>query len=385
MADRPLRVLYVHHAEMAGGAANSLLVLLRHLPPEQVDAVLVSPSDGYMQQAGAAGPARHRHIDRTQVRWSPNPLKLMQQRAQLLRLTVVLRKLHEAEHFDLVHANCWPAALAALAMGRDAPPVICHVRDTHTRAVVTRWLRSGCAAYIAIAHNVREFLLRNGYRDDLVHLIYNGIDADEFRPMRGRDEVRQEFGLGADTPLICCVARTAPWKRHELLLETALLLRKQRTDVRVLLVGGYGERDVERLGQLQELAGMSGLDDTVIFTGHRDDVPDLLAASDVFLHAASTEPMGRVVLEAMVLGKPIVVPDAAGPGELIEDSVSGLAVEPEDAPALAHATLKMLAEPEFARDCGRRARERVLTQFSATGMAQKTLALYRSVLARAGP
>ena len=118
------------------------------------------------------------------------------------------------------------------------------------------------------------------------------------------------------------------------------------------------------------------------FLGQRRDVADLVGAMDVFLHAAEDEPLGRAVMEAMTLGRPVVAPAAGGPAELIEDGVSGLLVSPGSAEALAHGVLRMLRDPDLAAACGGNAQRRMEAEFCAERMAAETVAIYRGLVGR---
>lgn len=380
--DRSLKVLYVHHAPMAGGACESLLSLLRHLPPE-VTGMLLSPPGGALAVPGAAGRADLRPVSPLQLHWSLSPAVLLKARADLARLSEEIRRAQKAFAPDLIHANTWPAALAATQARLGGIPVIWHVRDLRIRPLVLNRLGGQTSDCIAISQAVREFLLAQGATPERVHLVYNGLDLAEFRPQRSREEVRQELGLPPEARVMMAVGDLVAWKRHDLLLQAARVLQPQVPELLLVVVGGHGERHAQRRSELETLAQDLGLSGKVRFTGHREDVPDLLQACDVFVHAALDEPFGRVVLEAMALGKPVVVYDAAGPGELVQKEVSGLAVTPVgSAEALAGGVLRMLTEPDLALRCGEQARQRVAAEFTADRMAAETVAVYRRVLER---
>ncbi len=381
----PLRVLYVHHAEMVYGAAESLLSLLRHFPQGAVDATLLSPPGSALSTSGAEGVSTHIPVEPWELQLSPDPVVLARQWQGLTRLSAAIRSAAKAGTIDLIHANTWASAVAAARSGVRGVPLLWHVRDLKLRQFVPGWLRGRCAGQIAISRTVREFLVGRGYPADEVHLVYNGIDPADFEAKRSRDEIRSELGLDNDAPAIIAVARPAPWKRHELLLEAAAQVAAQVDGTQFLFAGALGEREEQRVAELRQLAADLGIAAQVHFLGHRDDVADVVGASDVFWHGADREPLGRVVLEAMMLSKAIVVPDSAGPGEMIDHEVTGLAVEPGSAPALAEGVVKMLTEPDFARRCGRQARRQVLTRFSADTMAAETLAVYRQVLQGSSP
>jgi glycosyltransferase involved in cell wall biosynthesis len=380
MNAEPLRVLYVHHTPMLGGAEGSLLCLLRHLPDDLVSPSLACPPGGLLERPGAAGNADLYPLPAWHPRLSLTSWAAKAQMQHLATMAAAISGLARETGAELIHANSWPCALAAVSDRGHRLPVLWHVRDLQIRRPVTWWLRGRCSGQIAISHAVRDFLHQRGFSPERVHVVYNGIDTTELAPARDAENVRREFGVPPGAPLVVSVAQLVPWKRHDLLLQAARLILERFPTARFLLVGGDPAPRASRLEQLRSEARQMGLEHALTLAGYRADAADLVSAADVFYHAADAEPLGRVVLEAMVLGTPVVVPASAGPAEIVRDGVSGLTVEPGDARALAAGVVRMLAEPDLAASCVSGARERVCAQFSATAMANATLAVYGRIL-----
>lgn len=377
--EAPLRVLFVHHAEMIGGAAASLRCLLDYLPGDRVRAALLSPTVSLAAPLSAPALEAHFPAPWWDVRLSPNPLTLLGQAASLGALIRRLRQAVAQFRPNVIHANTWPAAIAA-TRARLPVPVIWHVRDVRIRPPITAALEGRCEGAIAISRFVADFLYDRHFPPDRVHIVYNGVDVERFGAKRPPGDVRLELGLAPDAPLVCSVARPAPWKEHGLLVEAAALLLRDFPAAHFLFVGAWGPRERRTMDRLRTRARKLGLERSVTFWGHRDDVPDLLAACDVFWHAAADEPLGRVVLEAMWMARPVVAVNAGGPAELVQHERTGLLVSPHDAGALAEGVRRMLSEPDLARSCGIAARERVLEHFTADRMARGILAVYERVL-----
>lgn len=380
----PLRVLFVHHAELIGGAAASLRCLLDYLPADRVTAALLSPTVGLAAPLSAPALESHFPAPWWDVRLSLNPVALLGQAASLGDLTRRIR--HAVAEFrpDFIHANTWPAAMAA-TRARLPVPVIWHVRDVRIRPMVTWALKGRCDREIAISQFVADFLHQRGFPPDHVDIVYNGVDVKRFVAKRLPGEVRAELGIASDAPLICSIARPAPWKEHGLLLESAALLLRRFPDTRFLFVGAWGPRESRAADRLRTRARDLGLERNVTFWGHREDVPDLLAACDVFWHAAADEPLGRVVLEAMWMARPVVAANVGGPAELVQHERTGLLVPPHDAGALAEAVGRMLSEPGLARSYGLAGKERVLEHFTAEKTAREILGIYDRALKGAFP
>ena len=163
-------------------------------------------------------------------------------------------------------------------------------------------------------------------------------------------------------------------KGYPVLFEAATLLPNA-----VFALAGEGP---ERRG-LEALAAGLGIADRVHFLGHRTDIPRLLAACDVFALPSLYEGTSLAVLEAMAARRAVVSSAIGGTDELIDDGESGLLVPPGDAPALAAAIGRLLADRGLRESFGARARERVEADFTRQAMADRVTAIYERVLADA--
>lgn len=197
-----------------------------------------------------------------------------------------------------------------------------------------------------------------------------GTEIDEVAAHRGRGRaLRAELGWNDGRPVVGIVGRLEPWKGQEVFLRAAALVA-DHADVQFAVIGGavHG-REGSYPDDLVALAEELGIFERVHFTGHRLDVWDWCDALDVVVHASFGEPFGLVVVEAMVLAKPVIAAADAGPLEIIENGVSGLLTRPGDHRELAAAIRHLLENPELAANLGAQAAQRACA-FSAERMAQ---------------
>jgi len=181
--------------------------------------------------------------------------------------------------------------------------------------------------------------------------------------------------LVPDGPAIGTVARLVPIKGHAYLLDAAPEVLRQYPAARFVLVG-----DGETRAALEAQARRLGVGDRVLFTGYRDDVPSLLAGMDLVVLPSLNEGMGRVLVTAMALGKPIVATRVGGVPELLADGAAGRLVPPGDAAALADAVCALLRDPDQAAALGEAGRRRV-GRYSAQAMVESLAQVYRDVTA----
>jgi glycosyltransferase involved in cell wall biosynthesis len=283
---------------------------------------------------------------------------------------------------DIVHTHLLKAdALGALAV-RGVPLVSSKHNDERALlrwpvSVVHGLLARRVALTIALSDHVARFTAEHGrVPPDRITRVYYGIDAGALRVRRTRDELRRELSLPADAPVLICVGRLAPQKDHATLLAA---MAHVRPDAHLLLVGGdpFGDGEA-RLAAQVERAGLAG---RVHLLGIRHDVPDLLAASDLFVLASLWEGLGLVFLEAMAAGLAVVATRVSAVPEVVEDGSSGWLVPPGDARAFAGAVSAALDDPDERARRGRAGRARLAERFGLPRMLDETLAVYDGVLA----
>jgi glycosyltransferase involved in cell wall biosynthesis len=190
---------------------------------------------------------------------------------------------------------------------------------------------------------------REGISAKRVRVIPNGLDITRFAAAARRRPLRR----------IITVANLRPEKRHDLLLDAVALLAPRFPDLRVQLVGEGPGR-----AALETRAAAIGIADRVEFLGHREDVPALLAAADLFVLPSRSEAFPNGVLEAMVTGLPVVACEVGGLLDLIDNGRSGALVQPDSAPALAAAIERLLANPELAARLAAEGRRHVRDRYS---------------------
>jgi glycosyltransferase involved in cell wall biosynthesis len=325
-----------------------------------------------------AGPPRGRLLRRaedTGVETAPVPMRGAWDALAVARLVRTIR--HEG--VDIVHTHssvdAWVGGLAGRLTGR---PV---VRTRHVSIPIRgRWN----PVYTALADRVltsgeviRALVEAAGVSPSRIVVIPAGVDLEEF-PWRERGDgaakaVRKELGLGS--PVVGSVAMFRGSKGHLPLLEAFGALHRRVPSARLVLVG-----DGLRRSWAQDLAAARGLQDAVVFTGFRSDVPALLAAMDCFVLASTrTEGVPQSLLQALASGVPVVASAVGGIPEVVRHEVTGLLVPPADVDALAAALSRVLQDREGARERAGAGRRLVEERFSHTASIARLLAVYEDL------
>jgi len=228
---------------------------------------------------------------------------------------------------------------------------------------------------VSNSHAGRRFLERYGVPDERVSVVHNGRDLSRF----DRDpppDLRSSLGVPEAAPVVGTVGRLIDRKGHAELLDAWVTVRESVPDAHLLVVG-----DGPRRAALEATAARLGVDGSVHFVGLREDVPDLLAAMDVFVFPSHYEGLPGALLEAMAAGLPCVATPVDGNRELLEAYQSGLFVDVGDADALARATVLVLEHPTLADALGRAARQRARERFDVDTMVAGFEDVYERLLA----
>ena len=210
-------------------------------------------------------------------------------------------------------------------------------------------------------------------------VIHDGYDTELFGPKPPAPVVSAPPAHIA--PILALVGRIAEWKGQHIFIQAAALVRNQFPQARFQIIGAplFGEYDYEK--SLHQMVGDLGLGDHVSFLGFREDVPALLAQTDIVVHASTLgEPFGQVVIEGMAAGKPIIATDGGALPEIVLPNITGLLVPMGDAPAMAEAMRTLLADPARAAAMGTAGRERVRERFTIAHTARKIEGFYQRLL-----
>jgi glycosyltransferase involved in cell wall biosynthesis len=225
---------------------------------------------------------------------------------------------------------------------------------------------------VAVSGSIAADLRRRGVAPARVVTIPNGVEVARYQSSEEvRSETRASLGVLPGERLVGTVGSLIPLRNHALLLSAAPEVISSFPGTRFVLVGEGPERPA-----LQTLAKRLGISDQVIFTGHRSDIPAMLAAMDVFALSCDTEGFGLAALEAMAAGLPVVATQVGALPELVEAGETGLLVPRGDARALANALLTLLRDHGLATRLGAAGRVRAERDFSAARTAEQISDVY---------
>ncbi|AFY45110.1 glycosyltransferase family 4 protein [Nostoc sp. PCC 7107] len=290
----------------------------------------------------------------------------------LIKVTKIARK------YDLIYANTQKAlVVGALASILARRPLVYHLHDIlslehfspiNLRVAVTL-ANTFASLVIANSQASQTAFVQAGGKAELTEIVYNGFDSKKYQiPDIEIQKIQQELELNGKF-VIGHFSRLAPWKGQHILIAA---LAECPPQVTVILVGDalFGEQDYVR--ELHQQVKTLGLENRVKFLGFRANIPQLMSACNLVTHTSTApEPFGRVIIEAMLCGTPVIAAKAGGAMELVEHGVNGFLTTPGDSEELAKVINTCLQEIEITATIANNARNMASQRFDISTINQQ--------------
>lgn len=351
-----------------GGGGKSLLSLLSHIPEQGWHAHVVVPGEGQFTDELIDMGIPHTIFPFRPLDWR-RPL-------EAARTTLAWRRIMQKVNPSLIHANGFDLSRSfAMAAGSLGIPYITHVRFPF-EPEGARWVLRRLPKPAAFIFNSRA--MQDRLWPDVVKraprsrpfTVHNAVDLASFTPAPWPEEPPYRIGI---------VANFARFKRHEDFLRMAAKMLKTRQDLEFIIVGDDTEGS-GRGAMLETLAGELGIAPYVRFLGHRADIPDIMRQLHVLAVPSQFEPFGRVVIEAMACGRPVIASRDGGIPEIIEEGLTGYLVEVGDFTGFADKALRLLADRGLWDAMSNRAVSAAHDRFSIATHTKNIVDIYDDIL-----
>jgi glycosyltransferase involved in cell wall biosynthesis len=391
---RRLRVLYLNPTVAIGGAERSLLELVAGVGRDRVEPLAACIAEGPLPEALREAGAR--------VVLNPFPAfalkigrgsilgKILAPLAAVAVLPHVFRlaRLARREGIDILHTNGLKShvvgSLASLLARR---PVVWHVRDVlrpgltrRAFGILARW-----TAARVVANSRATAAAFPGLAPPRLRVVYNGLDAARYSPGPRDHAARASLGASEEDFLVGAVGALAPLKGHVHLIRAAPRILERCPAARFVIVGEEmyltaGHRGHRAL--LEAEARRLGVAGRVLLAGRRDDPVEVIRSLDVLVHASIyPESFGRVLVEAMACGVPVVATALGGPTEIVAAADQGILIPAGDPDAIAEAVLRLHGDPGLRARLSAGGRARVVAAFSVDRCVREIEAIYRELSA----
>ena len=378
-----IRVLHIITRLEQGGAPAALIELLRRTNPHVFDISLVVGK--------ADDPERELSIPDLELGVPVSVVSSLRRKIHPLRDLISLFRLIriiQSGSFRIVHTHTSKAGiLGRLAAALCRVPVIIH--SSHGNILEGYFSSSATAAFSLFERvaallsdriicltqrEIEQYLAAGiGKRDQYVY-IYNGIDIDLFDRRAGdREKIRKALGYTDDNIVCLSAGRLVPIKGQSDLLNGFAQAHAKNPQLRLVITG-----EGELRGQLEAESRSLGIDCVCVFLGWREDVPELLDATDLFVLSSHNEGLGLAIIEAMAKRLPVVSTKVGGVPEVVDDGRTGMLVPSHRPDCIGKAILRLSQNPSLAQKMGRAGYARARKLFSIKGTVDRTEALYMS-------
>jgi len=236
-----------------------------------------------------------------------------------------------------------------------------------------KFLQKLTTRYIAVSNLVKKYAISKlAIPKNKIKLIYNGIDVEEFRVSdKIRKKYRTKLGIKKNEIAFLNIGRFTIQKNHSLLVESFYRASLKNKNIHLLLVG-EGNLKNKTINIIKRY----GIQAKVSFLGYREDIPQILAASDIFVLSSSWEGFGLVLLEAMAAAKPIVTTNVGIVPEIIKKNSNSLLVSSSNVKNLSFLMQKLILEKEKREFIGEQAKKFILSHYSISKMVKRYEKLY---------
>ncbi|HMK48318.1 MAG TPA: glycosyltransferase family 4 protein [Methanocella sp.] len=302
----------------------------------------------------------------------------------------------QGQSYDLAAAHDWLGFPAGILARSNLPiPLVVHYHSTEqgrtgggstTVKEIERMAAIKADLIITVSYAMRDELVKLGYPEAKIRVVYNGVDAKKYAPGSFTDrqikDFRKKIGVG-DSPMIFFVGRLTWVKGADTLTASMAQVVREVPDAKLVIVGKGEQEDM-----LRQIVRSNGIEKNVIFNFNyvnEDERRLYYASSDVCIFPSKYEPFGIVSLEAMAMGKPVIV-GASGTSGFREqviphgNNICGFHINPHDPSDIAKFLVILLKDQGLQKTMGINARKRVLEQFTWEKAAKDTILVYEEAI-----
>lgn len=366
MQDKP-NILFLTHVSTYGGTGKYLLTVFRALSPNYQCHLICQEPGPLPENAKAAGV--NTSFRRLRAWRKPKYFFL-----NWLTVNAIVHycRIHGIKAIVSNFYRVTPFAVcAAKKLGIPSLTVIHDHAPVEKLAVFKVF---DCDQLICVSQSTREHVDKHFDREKTV--IYNVIDAEVFARQASTQAFRKEFALCDTTKVIVAIGSIVPDKGYDIFLQAMKIVSQEFDDIACFIVGRSPDEDLLNITDLKEYARRLGIENKVFFTGRREDISSILAASDLLAHASFKEAFGRVIIEAMAMKKAVVTTDCGGPREIVVHNQTGILVPVKDVQRLAEGCIELLRNEDKRRQMGQKGFDRVNELFSEEHIKEKILKVF---------
>jgi glycosyltransferase involved in cell wall biosynthesis len=346
-----------------GGAEISLLSFLEHLDRRKYELYIGIPAGELYETLSTYGYLSVVRFPLRRFTVKLDAAGLITSFSHMLATSIRISLFVYKKGIDIVYANSTQAMVyCSVIRMLTLKKIIWHVRDTITNKMVATILSWSATRVICVSGFIFDQLPVRASKKEIV---YNALDTTIWRPpANSANFLKADLGLGKNEVLVGQIGQLIPWKKQTDLIRIAGEVIKSFKNVHFIIIGDdLFNENVDYTDELKNNIQIQGLEKNISFIGHRKNIKDYMSCLDIVMHCSIDEPFGRVIIESMALGKPVIAYDSGGPREIIADQVTGFLAS-ETVEAMAGKLLLLLKDAALRTAFGKAGRQRVEQKFT---------------------
>jgi len=364
--NQKIKIVHLNNTSSIGGAEQVILDLASYINPDRFKSYV-----GVFREGELTREIRRRDIKSLKLKESTQvyDYKFLKSLMQVIK----------QNRIDIIHSHTWGTDFYAYWVSRILKiPLITTVHNRYY--IFQKWSRrfsykffiSHIEKIVAVSKDIKDLLIKNlKLPTQKIKLIYNGIDIHKFEDKKGMEKIRDDLKISKDDIILGNVGNLREVKDHYTLILSFSKIIPNFPRVKLLIIG-----EGELKSNLLMLCSELGLEQKVIFLGHREDVPSFLNLIDIFVLSSRMEGCSISILEAMASGKPVVATRVGGNPELILDQENGFLVPPAEPEKLAEKISILLKDEELRKNMGEKGKKKAKDKFSLERMIKDYEELY---------
>jgi glycosyltransferase involved in cell wall biosynthesis len=388
--NKPINILYFENVFVLGGAAIVLRNLIKEIKREDEINLIVSCPEGELAKAFREDGVRVEVVNSKRIVRTLNPLKLILYILNFFQANLKLLRLIRRYNINILHANSLGAHIYSFfAVKTSGILNIWHLHDIlkerKSNRLLCIFLSKMTNQIVVVSHAVKKSLVDFGVNSNKIKIIYNGLDLKFWKPhVYTQNYLLREFNVDkSDFIKIGIIGQLAKWKGQDVFLDSVTnLIRVGNANLKFFIIGDeLFKEENDYKNNLYKQVQVNHIGDYVIFTGRRNDIPNIIAFLDIVIVCSRyPDSLPTVVLEAMAMGKVVIGSNIGGIPEMIVNDKTGILVPPNDPEALTKAILGLINQPDKIKEMGIKARERIKLKFSIEKNVEMVRNLYQEIL-----
>jgi len=362
-----MTIIHISTKQSWRGGEQQIAYLISELKKEGVDQIVMTPNNSklsvFCKDAGiqVCGFSKYSGIN--------------------IPAAIKLKKLCKSYEQPLIHAHDshahTTAFLSSILAGNKTPQIISRRVDfpVHKNLFSRKKYNSPhIKRILCVSEKIKEVTSPSIRNTNVLKVVYSGIDLDRFKECHDKKILRNLFKIPEENTIIGNVAALAPHKDYFTFVDTAEEILKKHPETTFLIIGQGSEKQ-----KIAEYIFEKGLQNALIFTGFRTDIPDILPELDIYLMTSETEGLGTSILDAYACEVPVVATRAGGIPEIVTHEKTGLLAEIKNPVQLANNVIRLIEDETLKNNLVKEAKKEILN-FTRQQTARKTMEEYKQVI-----